>query len=162
MAANLSLTFRAEPTAPAGVVSRMERSLEVPMKKILTAGMAALTLGASVATGVATPAAAQYHHGGGSYHGGYGYHGGNRYYGGHYYHRGDSTGAAIAGGIVGLALGAAIAGDHHRGYYDNYYGGPYYGGGYYGGGYYGTCIAHREVWDPYIGAYVRQRYAYPC
>ncbi|HWA60077.1 MAG TPA: hypothetical protein VG939_01820 [Caulobacteraceae bacterium] len=130
------------------------------MHKIITGGMAALTLGASVA-GVATPADAQsWHHGGGSYHGGY--HGG---YGGHYYHHGggNAAGAAIAGGIVGLALGSALSSGHH------YYSRPYYGGAYYGPGYYydddygyATCWGRRRVWDPYIGGYVVQRFSYAC
>lgn len=41
---------------------------------------------------------------------------------------GDTTGAAIAGGIVGLAVGAAIASNHdHRDYRDDRY---YYDGDY--------------------------------
>jgi hypothetical protein len=46
----------------------------------------------------------------------------DRYY---RHHDGDTAGAAIAGGIIGLALGAAIASsDHDRYYYD---GGYHYG-----------------------------------
>ena len=59
------------------------------------------------------------------------------------YHRGgDATGAAIAGGVIGLALGAAIASSNHPSY-DNYsygysdYSPAYYGGGYYAPTYYG-------------------------
>ena len=76
---------------------------------ILTGGLAALALAS------ATPALADR----GPYRGG----------------RGDSTGAAIVGGIVGLAIGAAIASsdrnDRYRdrddgGYYDGDYGRPRY------------------------------------
>ncbi len=55
------------------------------------------------------------------------------YYGGHH---GDTAGWAIGAGILGLAVGAAIASDHHDRYderrdYDN----RYEGGGYVNGGY---------------------------
>lgn len=95
------------------------------------------------------------------------------------YHRDrDDDGAAIAAGIVGLALGAAIAsGGRDRGYYYDrgYYGRPYYGGGYYDRRYYGPPRYayygpprgyyrpyHRSCrtvsrWDPYYGGYVRVR-----
>jgi len=83
----------------------------------------------------------------------------------HYGHGGDEAGAAVAGGIIGLALGAAIASGSRDRYYDDdyyydrryrhprtrvyvyqsyprYYGGwdrpyyrHYYPRGYYGGGY---------------------------
>lgn len=49
--------------------------------------------------------------------------------------RGDTTGAAIAGGVIGLALGAAIASSGRDRYYDDGY---YYGArprGYYNRGY---------------------------
>ena len=42
---------------------------------------------------------------------------------GYYRRGGDTTGAAIAGGIVGLAVGAAIA---SSGRHDHYYDGPRY------------------------------------
>ena len=38
-----------------------------------------------------------------------------------YHHGGDTAGAAVAGGIVGLALGAAIASNRNRDYDDDYY-----------------------------------------
>jgi len=71
------------------------------------------------------------------------------YYGGYRQHRGgDSTGAAIAGGLIGLALGAIIVSasnnNRHRDYadrrYDNgynarYRGQPSWNGGYYNNGY---------------------------
>ena len=111
----------------------------------------------------ATPAAAQY----------YGYHSypyNNYYY--HHHHGGDSTGAALAGGILGFALGAAVGSSSNHGYYRNgYYDRGYYGGGYYDRGYYGSryyspyygddyyggyrvCTTRRTIWDPYIGAYI--------
>lgn len=111
------------------------------MRKTLTAALAALTLGGAVSATAVTGADARPY-----YHGGYGYHHGG-------------GGAAIAAGVVGLALGAAIASDHPH----YYYGGP----GYYGPPapyYYGpaTCYSTRWVWDPYLGRNVPQRFAYAC
>ena len=65
----------------------------------VTAGLAALAM----VTGATAASAQSYRHGG--YHGGYYGHG----------HHGNDAGVAIAGGIVGLALGAAIAGNHDNG-----------------------------------------------
>ena len=141
------------------------------MRKILTAGMAALTLAGSLAA-TATPAAAQSHgnwhggsHSGGSWHGGGNWHGGNSWHGGGYrgcyYRGGDGVGAANAGGVVGQALGAALS--DHGGYYRGYSNGGYYDGGY---GYYdegyAVCSGDRRIWDPYIGRYVIRRYEYAC
>jgi hypothetical protein len=56
-------------------------------------------------------------------------------YYGHRDRGGDTAGAAIAGGVIGLALGAIIASssnNHHRDRYDR----RYYNNGYNGGGYY--------------------------
>ena len=53
---------------------------------------------------------------------------------------GDTAGAAIVGGVIGLALGAIIAsnGNHHRDRYDRrYYNRGYNGSGYYNQGYNG-------------------------
>ena len=125
------------------------------MNKLLTTGVAALTLcGSVIAT--AAPAEAQTHGNHGGYHGG-GYHGGYR---GGYGYRGNDVGLAVGAGIAGLALGAALnSGPHYynRGYYD----GGYYPG-YYDGGYYETCVSHRTVWDPYIHRYVTRRVEYAC
>jgi hypothetical protein len=126
------------------------------MRKILTVALAALTLGGAVAA-AATPAAARPHGG----WGGHGYYGGGRYYG----HRGSVAGPAIAAGVVGLALGAALASNSRPayGYYDSDY--PRYGYGYapgyygYGGGY---CESRRWVYDPYIGRRVMVRSSYAC
>ena len=107
------------------------------MRKFIVAGIAALTLAGGLSAG---PAAAQ-----GYYHREY-----DR-------HRDRDSGAAVAAGIAGLALGAALA-DNGRGRYaDGYYYGPpgYAYDYYYGPGYYGPrhCTT-REIWDPYIGRYV--------
>jgi opacity protein-like surface antigen len=126
---------------------------EVPMRKILTAAMAALTLGGAVAA-TAVPAQAEPHwHGGGGWHGGW--HGGG-------WRGDDDAGLAIAAGVLGLAAGAAIASDHPH-YYGGYYGRPaYYAPDpYYDGGY-ETCVSHRRVWDPYYGGYVVRSFRYAC
>ena len=96
------------------------------MRKIIATGLAAATLLGGL--GIGSTASAQYRH--------------------HYRHGG--SGAAVAAGIAGLAVGAAIAGSH-----------PYYGprGYYYGsdGYYYGPRCRVYSVWDPYYGAYVERR-----
>ena len=135
------------------------------MRKTLAALAAALTFGGAIAAS-ATPADARSHG-----YGGYGgYYGGYRYYG----HRHDNdAGVAVAAGVVGLALGAALAsGSGRRGYYNNgYYDNGYYDGGYYGYGYpaygyydggYSVCESRRWVWDPYIGRRVLIRSRYAC
>jgi hypothetical protein len=107
------------------------------MRKFLTAGLAALTLGGSVVA-TTTPAAAAPFHGG--FHGGF---------------RGPGfrgAGPFLVGGLVGLGVGAALAG-------------PYYGPGYYYGPgpyAYGACYAPRQVWDPYAGRYVIEQVRYAC
>ncbi len=119
------------------------------MNRILTAAVAALTIAGSVAA-VAGPAQAEPY----------------RYYNRHKGNNNDA-GIAIAAGIVGLAIGAAVAssGSNKRNssyYYDNgyqqqgyagAYGNSYYGDGYqqpyYGGGYNNA---------PY--SYGQDRYAY--
>ena len=128
----------------------MQLMKEAKMRKALTAAMAAITLGGAVCA-TAAPAEAQHFRGGGGYHGDY------------RGHRDRDNGAAVAAGVFGLALGAAIASDHPR-YYGGYYGGsPYYAPGYaYSPGYYGTCYTTRWTWDPYIGRRVPVREAYAC
>ena len=128
------------------------------MRKSLTAAMAAITFGGAIAA-TAAPAEARPH--GGYYR--------------HDHHHGNGAGAAVAAGVVGLALGAAIAGNHGDRYYrggyaynDPYYGDRYYGRGYYGRAYYRdryayrTCESSRWVWDPYIRERVLIRSHYAC
>ena len=111
-----------------------------------TAGLAALAM----VTGATAASAQSYRHGGGGYYGGRGYS-----------HHGNDAGVAIAGGIVGLALGAAIAGNNHGGarYNSGYgygYAPPpppprYYNGYGYGRPYRGSdCWTTRE-YDRYRG-----------
>jgi len=89
----------------------------------------------------------------------------------HHHHHGDSTGAAIIGGIIGLGVGAAIASSNNndryydRGYYNNgYYNNGYYDNGYYAQpGYYSYRRTYRPRcwtqwrWDPYYGEQVPVR-----
>jgi hypothetical protein len=134
------------------------------MRKILAATVAALTFGGAVAA--TAPAQARP----------YGYYGGSRYYGGgrYYHHHGNDAGVAVAAGVVGLALGAALANNSGRGYYSNgyygrpyaysnggYYSRPYYGGYGYDGGY-AVCTSSRLVWDPYIHRRVEVVDRYAC
>jgi hypothetical protein len=119
------------------------------MRKTLTAAMAAITLGGAISA-AAAPVEARPDHGG---------YGGHYYGGGHYHNNG---GAAVAAGVVGLALGAALASNSHSYYYDR----PYYGSGYYDSGYYApayrVCESTRWVWDPYIHRQVPVRERYAC
>src|SRR5690349_17839638 len=114
------------------------------MRKMLTAAMAAITLGGAISAAAAPAQARDWGH-----RGGYGYYGGNYYHGGHH-----DNGAAVAAGVVGLALGAALASNSHSYYYDRpYYRSGYYDSGYYDGYYapaYRVCESERWVWDPYI------------
>ena len=138
------------------------------MNKLLTTGVAALTLCGSVIA-AAAPAEAQTRGNHGGYHGG-GYQGGGNhggsYRGGYGYRRDNDAGLAIGAGIAGLALGAALnSGPHYynHGYYNRgYYDGGYYRGGYYDDGGYETCVSHRTIWDPYIHRYVVRRVEYAC
>lgn len=113
---------------------------EAKMKKILTAAIAAITLGGAVCATATTADARPY---------------AGHYYGGHY--RGGNGGAIVAG-VAGLAIGAALASN-----YPHYYGGgPYYGPAYYGPAYYGTCYTTRWAWDPYMGRRVPVQQPYAC
>ncbi|HEY8003586.1 MAG TPA: hypothetical protein VIE16_05125 [Phenylobacterium sp.] len=121
------------------------------MRKVLTAAMAAITLGGAICA-TAAPAQAREHD----------HWGGRGYYGGYHRDR-DNGGAAIAAGVVGLALGAALAGNSHS-YHRSYYDGGYYAPGYYAYDYpaYRTCESTRWVWDPYIGRRVPVTSRYAC
>jgi len=73
------------------------------MRKLITGTAAALAL-AVTTIGAVAPAQAQWRGG---------------YRGGHYYrYHGDRTGAAVGAGILGLAVGAALASSGPRGYYE--------------------------------------------
>ena len=101
------------------------------MRKIMATGLAAATLLGSL--GVGSTASAQYRHGGD-------------------YRHHDNSGAAVAAGIAGLAVGAAIASSSHPYYYNGYY----YDRPYYGYSYGPRCRSY-TVWDPYAYAYVVRR-----
>jgi hypothetical protein len=104
------------------------------MRKILTAALAALTIGGAIA---ATTTSANADPRGGWHGGGYG--------GWRHGDRGDA-GLAIGAGILGLAVGASLAQPHYA-YGPGYYAGP----GYYG--YPGECRVHYRF-DPYAGRYI--------
>jgi hypothetical protein len=141
----------------------------IEMNKIFKTGLAVALSAASLAT-LSAPAQARDWDGGRG-----GYYGGDRH--------GDGAGAAIAGGVIGLALGAAIASSGHHdynGYQSNGYGygtnygyAPAYGNGYgaeydrsgygYGYGYGGRqCVTRQRVWDGYDGRYEVRRVTVPC
>lgn len=130
------------------------------MRKILTAAMAALTFGGAVAATASPAAAHDWDH---DDHGGY-------YGGGYSRHDHDNGGIAIAAGVVGLALGAALAGGGHsysygpsyRSYYGSYYDGPYERPAYYAAPAYRVCESERWVWDPYYRRNVPVVTRYAC
>jgi hypothetical protein len=137
------------------------------MRKFLTTALAAITAAGAVLATAAPAEAQRYRH--------------------HRHHNnndGDEVAAAILGGVAGLALGAAIAGNGSRGdrgYYSGYAYDPRYDsyrGGYYHDGYYRdgrraydygdrrytyrTCISRDRVYDPYIGRRVTIERRYAC
>ncbi|QDZ08240.1 hypothetical protein FPZ24_12755 [Sphingomonas panacisoli] len=118
------------------------------MNKFLTKSVLGATLAATALT-VAAPADAQ------------------RYR--RYHDRGDATGAAILGGVAGLAIGAAIASNNNRDRYyrnDYYYNDNYryndyprYNDYYYRERYVQRCRMERR-YDPYYGGTYRVRVCY--
>jgi len=115
-----------------------------------------------------------YRGGGGHYGGGYGprsygrghygghrYYGGPRYYGGgrdYYRHRGNRGGSALAGAIVGLGVGAAIASAAQPRYYDapRYaprYAAPAYAARPWTRDWYRYCAARYRSFDPGSGTF---------
>jgi hypothetical protein len=103
------------------------------MRKILTAGLAALTLAGTMATATTSAQAQDWRW--------------------RNHHDRDDIGIGVGAGLAGLALGAALASPHR------YYGRDYYDGYGYG---YGSCVGARRVWDPYYGGWVIRRYYYAC
>ena len=119
------------------------------MKKLIAGALTALTLATTLSVGATAAQAAD---------------GPGRYYGHSYYRgRGPGVGAVVGAGILGLAVGAAVA-SHDRGYYGPppvYYRAPppaYYEGPYYYG-YVGDCRVHYR-WDPYWRRYVEVERCY--
>ena len=109
------------------------------MKKILTGALAALTLGGTVLGGASTASARGWDH----------------------HH--DNGGAALAAGIAGLAVGAALA-SSNGGYYDRGYYAPAYAyapaPAYYQGPVYYSSYRNCRVqwrWDRRWGRYERAR-----
>lgn len=114
------------------------------MKTFLKKAGLGVALGATAIGMTAAPAQAQ------RWHRGY-----------HHYHHGDTAGAAILGGIVGLGVGAAIASNHRDRYYydddDGYYAPPPPPVAYeYRYDYRPRCWTQWR-WDPYYGENVRVR-----
>jgi hypothetical protein len=96
------------------------------MRKILTAALAALTIGGAVTATATTADAAPF---GGWHHGGRGFGG---------------AGVAVGAGLLGLAVGASLAHPAYGyGYGPGYYDGPAYAYG-------APCRVHYR-WDPYAG-----------
>jgi hypothetical protein len=115
------------------------------MKTFVKKAALGVAAGAAVMAMTAAPAQAQRWH---------------RY---HHYHHGDTTGAALLGGIIGLGVGAAIASSKNDRYYSDryYYDDPYYAPPpptvyEYRYEYRPRCWTQWR-WDPYWGRDVRVR-----
>jgi hypothetical protein len=149
------------------------------MRKLMTAGLAGLTLVAGVATTSAAAADVRIGTPGFErvqYYGGYGHRG---YYAPRYHHRGynyghyrrrdggDAAAAAIVGGVLGFALGAAVAGPPRTHYSQPYYSQPYYGYSryhaprYYAPRYYAPPLRYYAP-APYYGRTCYDGYRYYC
>ncbi|MDE2486140.1 MAG: hypothetical protein KGO51_01970 [Alphaproteobacteria bacterium] len=120
------------------------------MRKLLAAGLAALTFGGAVAA-AAIPATAEAR----EWHDGHGYRGDwDRHH--------DNGGAAIVAGIAGLAIGAALADSSHPRYDRGYaYRPTYYGYDDDDDGY-RVCETRHWAWDPYIHRRVLVTSHYAC
>jgi len=98
-----------------------------------------------------------YYRGGPRYYGGGpGYYGGPRYYGGgprYYRHRHNNGGAAIAGAILGLGVGAAIASANQPRYVAPRYAAPAYGPRPWTRDWYQYCSARYRSFDPGSGTF---------
>jgi hypothetical protein len=124
------------------------------LKKLITGALAAVTL--LGATAFVAPAEARPHGYGGEYRGGY--NNGYRWDGHHYR---DRSGAIIAAGVAGLAIGAIIGSSSQPRYASppayGYYGPPpprYYQPRW--------CTTTDWVWDPYYGQRVPVERSYRC
>ncbi|WP_082659439.1 BA14K family protein [Aureimonas sp. AU40] len=92
----------------------------------------------------------------GYYGGGPGYYGGPRYYGGgprYYRHRHNNGGAAIAGAILGLGVGAAIASANQPRYVAPRYAAPAYGLRPWTRDWYRYCASRYRSFDPGSGTF---------
>jgi hypothetical protein len=107
---------------------------DIAMKRFFTTAIAALALGGTALAAVPAEARPGGWGGGHSFHGGGhgwnghgGYRGGGGYrgyrggYGRGYYGYGYGPGVAIGAGVLGLAVGSALASDRYN---DGYYGAP--------------------------------------
>ncbi len=102
------------------------------MNKILTGALAAAALAGALTATTALPAAAADHH----------YRSGGHYSG---YHGYSGYGGGAAAALIGLGVGAAIAGGGYYAYPPAYYGPP--------------CRLEMR-WNPYWGGYERVRVCY--
>ncbi|WP_153005329.1 BA14K family protein [Aureimonas ureilytica] len=101
------------------------------------------------------------YYGGPRYYGGQGYYGGPRYYEGgprYYRHRHNNGGAAIAGAILGLGVGAAIASANQPRYVAPRYAAPRYAAPAYGlrpwsRDWYRYCSSRYRSFDPGSGTF---------
>jgi len=86
--------------------------------KLKTIFVFAFVLSAMIVAPLAPTGGAFAHgsHHGGHGHGGYGHHHGGHghYHGGHGHHHDGRAGAAVAGAIIGIGVGAAIANSQNR------------------------------------------------
>jgi hypothetical protein len=117
-------------------------------KKVLVAGLCAITIAGTVTVTTPTPAEAQYKVYGGNkvYGGGRAYRAAPRYAYPAYRHRSGNRGAAVAAGVVGgLALGALAAGAARPAYG---YGAPVYGGDCY--------VVNRQYVDAWGRPFIRR------